>query len=643
MAQLTIQQAFEVALGHQQAGRLAEAEGIYRQILASQPGHADSLHMLGLIAYQVGRHAVAADLIRQAIARNPNYPVAYCNLGNILTEMGKGRLEEAVAACRRALALMPNFPEAYSNLGNALRAQGLLDEALGAYRQAIALRPEYPEAHNNLDNVLRDKGLLQEAGAACRQAMALRPNFSEAYSNLGNVLGDQGKWAEASVVYRQAIALKPNMAEAHYNLGNSLLRQNGNRQLAEANAAYRQAIALKPDYAEAYNNLGTVLRGQGQLVEATAAFREACTIKPDYADACNNLGVVLQDQGLIAEATAAYRRAIALKGDYADAHYNLALILLLQGDFAAGWKEHEWRWQIDHFRPHHWKVPQPLWDGSDLQQRTILLHAEQGFGDTLQFIRYVPLVAAAFSLAALLMTYFTLPESHHPGEMTEDARRFSVGGLRRALQRPVIAPLMWMSFVYGVAFAGMEQTLSLLIQIRNFPEENLPQAVFQHGGSAASKATGYLFCGIGVIIALIQGGAIHRLTKRFGGANLVIVGSVLVAAGLAIIGMPLPGRWTGIVVGCGILAVGSSLFNPSIQALISRHAGAQEQGAILGANAGLASLARVAGPVLAGVLFEYGAGSERWPGLPYYVSAVITVGVAGAAIIQRRRLVPKEG
>ena len=252
-------------------------------------------------------------------------------------------------------------------------------------------------------------------------------------------------------------------------------------------------------------------------------------------------------------------------------------------------------------------------------------------------LSYVPLVAAAFSLAALVMTFFTLPESHHPGAQTVDARRFSLDGLRRALGRPVIAPLMWMSFVYGVAFAGMEQTLSLLIQFRLFPGENQAYSVFQHGGSAASRATGYLFGGIGVIIALIQGGAIHRLTKRFGGANLVIVGSVLVAAGLAIIGLPLPGWW-GLVAGCGILAVGSSLFKPSIQALISRHAGAQEQGAILGANAGLASLARVVGPVLAGVLFQYGAVSSPWPGLPYYVSAAITVAVAGAAIMQRRRL-----
>ena len=259
-------------------------------------------------------------------------------------------------------------------------------------------------------------------------------------------------------------------------------------------------------------------------------------------------------------------------------------------------------------------------------------------------LSYVPLVAAAFSLAALLLTYFTLPESHHPGERTEDARRYSIGGLRAALRRPVIAPLMWMSFAYGVAFAGMEQTLSLLIQYRMFPEENRPQSIFEHGGSAASRATGYLFCGIGLIIAVIQGGAIHRLTKRFGGQNLVIVGAVLVAAGLASIGLPVPGwgGWVGLVVGCGILAVGSSLFNPSLQALISRHAGAQEQGAILGANAGLASLARVVGPVLAGVLFQYGAGSQPWPGLPYYVSAAITVAVAGAAITERRRLAPRD-
>lgn len=395
MAQLTIQQAFDLALQHQQAGRWAEAEPIYRQILAHQPGHADALQMLGLLAYQMGHHAEGVVLIRQAIVHKPNYPVAYCNLGNILREMGSGHLEESVAACRQAIALVANFPEAYNNLGNTLKDLGRLDEAVAAYRQAITLRPGYPEGYNNLGNTLRDQGKLDEALATCRQAIALRPNFAEAYCNLGNVLSDREEFAAAREAYRQASTLRPALAEAHCNLGIVLLRdkQAGGR-LEEAAAAFQQARALRPNYPEAITNYGSVLREQGKLAEAVAAYRQAMALQPDYASAHNNLGVVLQDQGQLAAADAAYRQAIELKPDYPDAQFNRALLQLLQGDYKAGWEAHEWRWQCALFRPHHWNIPQPMWDGSELTDRTIILHVEQGFGDIIQFIRFVPLVAA---------------------------------------------------------------------------------------------------------------------------------------------------------------------------------------------------------------------------------------------------------
>jgi len=234
-------------------------------------------------------------------------------------------------------------------------------------------------------------------------------------------------------------------------------------------------------------------------------------------------------------------------------------------------------------------------------------------------LAFVPLVAAAFSLAALVMTYFWLEESLDPAYKNLDVRRFSFDGLTKALARPVIGPMIWMFFLNGFAFAGMEQTLSLLIKARIFPGET------DQDLKNASFYSGVLFFFIGMIIVVVQGGLIRRLSKRFGEARLVIVGPVLIALGLLVIGFAVLdgyGQWVSFYVGCGLLAVGSSLFNPSIQALISRHAAANEQGVILGANQGMASLARAVGPILAGSLYQYVSHAS-----PYYVSAVLCVGV----------------
>ncbi len=161
-------------------------------------------------------------------------------------------------------------------------------------------------------------------------------------------------------------------------------------RLEEAVASYEQALRLKPDYAEAHNNLGIALMEQGRLEEAVASYEQALRVKPDYAEAHNNLGIALGDQGNLEEAVASYQQALRLKPNYAEAHKNLALTWLLLGNFEQGWLEYQWRWQCKEFSPPGFQ--QPLWDGAALQGQTILLHAEQGLGDTLQFIRYAPLV-----------------------------------------------------------------------------------------------------------------------------------------------------------------------------------------------------------------------------------------------------------
>ena len=247
---MTIPEAFELALRHHQEGRLAQAEALYRQILAAQPKHADSLHLLGLIAHQLGRHGRALDLIRQAIAIDPNYPAAHCNLGEACRALGW--LDEAIANYRRAIDLKPDYPEAHNNMGAALAGKCRLDEAIAAYRQALKVKPGFPEAYNNLGDALKEQGRIDESVAACRQALRFKAEFPEAYNTLGAALAAQGQLDAAIAAYCRAIELKPGFADAHNNLAIALKDQGA---LAEAITQFRKALALDPESSAVHSNL----------------------------------------------------------------------------------------------------------------------------------------------------------------------------------------------------------------------------------------------------------------------------------------------------------------------------------------------------------------------------------------------------
>jgi len=278
MPELTLPQALDLALQHHQAGQLAEAESIYRQILAVDPNQAEALHYLGIVAHQVGRHEEALELIGKALEVRPGWAEALCNLGEALRKLGK--LQAAVANFQRALELVPDFAAAHCNLGNALNELGLWEEAISAYRKAIALKSDFVQAHINLSVTLMDHDLVDQAIAAYRELIALKPDLAEAHYDLGNALKVQGQLAQASQAYRQAIALKPSFAKAYNNLA-IILKDNG--QLDEASATFRQALALEPDYAEAHYNLGLVLKDQGQLDQALEANRQAVALMPEDA------------------------------------------------------------------------------------------------------------------------------------------------------------------------------------------------------------------------------------------------------------------------------------------------------------------------------------------------------------------------
>jgi len=199
-----------------------------------------------------------------------------------------------------------------------------------------------------------------------------------------------GRLDEAVACYRRVLALRADLPEVHFNLGVALARQG---QPDDAAACYRRALELKPDYVAAWSNLGNVLRAQGRLDEAVACYRRVLDHAPNVPHIHYNLGNALKAQGQLDEAVACYRTAIALDPDSVEAHTNLSLALLARGDLAAGWQEYEWRWNGPLIKDRR-DFAQPQWRGEAAEGRTLLIHAEQGFGDTLQFCRFAPLAAA---------------------------------------------------------------------------------------------------------------------------------------------------------------------------------------------------------------------------------------------------------
>jgi tetratricopeptide (TPR) repeat protein len=350
---MAVQDSLSRAVELFRAGDIAEAEAVLRRILPGDPRNADALHLLGLLAHHAGRSAVAADLIGNAVSINPRQPDYQINHGVALA--AAGRIDEAIIAYRNALALRPDSVEALSNFGDALCQKEDWEQAIIICRKALALRPDLAEPHCNLGKALQEKRRFDEAIACHQSALAIRPGYYQARNNLGTALGAKGDWTQAIAHYEQALALCPASVEILNNLAKAFYER---RQFESAIAYCRQALSFAPGHLEISNTLGNIFYRMGDLPQAIAYFRHVLRHDPDRADA----------------------------------HWNLGQVLLAQGDYAGGWPRYEWRWRLKKRAPRT-HVQGPAWDGSDLAGRSILLFAEQGFGDTIHFIRYIPHVA----------------------------------------------------------------------------------------------------------------------------------------------------------------------------------------------------------------------------------------------------------
>lgn len=285
----SLAQAVDLAFQHHQAGRLAEAELIYLEVLEQEPNNANVLHLIGLIRYASGKYDDAISFINQALALAPTIPEFYNNLGEALR--AAGRPEEAITNYERALALKPHFAEARNNLGNAWLRLGKFDFAEASYAAAIKDQPNYAEAHYNLGYALSAQKKFHEARAYLTEAIRLRPQFAAAYYHLGNALRELARPQEAVDCFREAIKLDPNFADAYNNLANLLLAPE---QAAERLACYKKAIALQAHHPQANTTLGILLQQSEQFSAAAQCFQAVLQVQPENEAVRHLLNAVQQ-------------------------------------------------------------------------------------------------------------------------------------------------------------------------------------------------------------------------------------------------------------------------------------------------------------------------------------------------------------
>ena len=425
-----LQSTLHLAFGHHQAGRLDAAAQGYQEILKQEPEHPDALNLLGVLCSQRKDHAQALTWLLKAIAAKPEFSDAWLNFAKTLSSTR--RLREAVGACDVVLRLKPQHAEALATQARTLRKLNQFDAALESARACLAVQADslemgrieaaclvalkrYDEAglcfehwlakakndealSNDYAMLLVHLGRTQEAIARLEALVGLPKPFLPACSNLGNLLYDQGEHERALALHQTVVDTNPELYAGWINYGNVLQKHE---RLKEARHALEVAVRLKPDRSEAYVNLASILMAQGEENLAFDSLNKAIALAPDFVDAWNNLGAMELDCARPGNAQKAYAQAVARDPQLAAAQFGLALSYLMQGDFTRGWPLYEWRWLgASQAKPQ--EAPRfscPQWTGQPTrpQADSIVVYHEQGFGDTLQFARFLPQLLAKFA------------------------------------------------------------------------------------------------------------------------------------------------------------------------------------------------------------------------------------------------------
>ena len=403
-------------------GALQEAETRCLQVLRDEPDHFAALNLLGLIDAQQGRFTEAEELMRRAIAIDARNPDLLLNLGYVLREQGRaeealayygqalaidqaiplawynqglafydlGRFDDAARSFERVLHFWPGYLAAWNNLGASLKELKRYDEALSCHDRVISINREDAFSWNNRVVVLNCIGDHAEALTSCRMVLSLEPRLVQGWINMANTCKCLGRYNEALQCAEQSLRLAPGSVDGLINKGAALV---GLMRGEEAVRCYEQVLELFPGRPDVFNGLSQACLCMNQIEEGLAFCEQAVAVKPDHPDFHNNRGIFLKLLNRYDEARASLLRAIELDPAMPDPHWNLGLLQLSLGEFQEGWQNFEWRWKTEWMRPSFRQFDKPLWLGKEpLKDKTILLHSEQGFGDTIQACRYIPMV-----------------------------------------------------------------------------------------------------------------------------------------------------------------------------------------------------------------------------------------------------------
>ncbi|MCU6616131.1 tetratricopeptide repeat protein [Achromobacter mucicolens] len=407
--QLSLREALQQAHAHWNAGQAVQAEVLCRRILAASPGQADASHLLGLIAHAHGQPALALDLLRHACRTDAAPAVYFGNLAEICRQ--QGLLAEGEAAARHATQREPGLVMAWNNLGIILQESGRHADSVECLERVAQLQPHSPEALNNLGNAYTGVNRMDEARQHYVRALALRGDYAEAHSNLAFVLRELGDYEAAANAGQRAIECNPRLANAYINLAEIEAARSqpaqalqwteallafapSHPQALELRTRLRTACGSQAGTAEAQDSEDLARRvrdllTERQNAEAERLLRENMDPRGAPAVLWRLLGLAVKFQGRVQEAADIQAMlATAMPGNLS-ARFDLAETRLLQGDFERGWTEYRWRYSLSHTAAMDRKVQRPRWDGSRIDGQTLLIHDEQGYGDTLQFMRLI--------------------------------------------------------------------------------------------------------------------------------------------------------------------------------------------------------------------------------------------------------------
>ncbi|ADW70874.1 Tetratricopeptide TPR_1 repeat-containing protein (plasmid) [Granulicella tundricola MP5ACTX9] len=435
----------QTGLAHHRAGRLSDASHCYTALLRLNPAHADALNLSGVLARQRGDLSVSERFIKKAIHQSPSVATYHHHLAKTHTHQGNtleaikgyeraislnpadadsiellaklllasGTKDEALKLYRQLLSLCPDRPDVYFNLGHLLEFDDDKDASLNIYREAARRFPDNPDAHFNLARKLKAEGQTQQAINSFENVLLLKPDDAETFNYLGTLFHLLGETDKAKESYLLAIKHKPDYPLALCNLG-ALLMDFGQWQVAEM--MLRKAIELDPDLLAAYCNLGSVLAQQGNTVAAIEALRQVLQRDPAHAEALCTLGNTMNNLGDEAGAMKCFHLALKANPGHALTRFNMSTLTLAAGNFAEGWPDYELRWQVRESSRNERHLTQPRWTGEDLRGSSIFVYAEQGFGDTIQFSRYVLLLVelGAQVILEVQPQLFQLLENIHP-------------------------------------------------------------------------------------------------------------------------------------------------------------------------------------------------------------------------------------